>query len=210
MKFIKIFNWLNVVGYFLYGIIFAGLGFNMIIASYPRVFNEVPYVYYLLIILELSVFLIPLALCLIIFYQMKLNVDFFQYDQIGPEYILIKGSNQKMILSAFFIVIILVHIIIQLILENFLNHYLYSSRDITWYTTYTFELVIIILTFFLPYLLVLYYNIVIINLKGSIDKKHLGFVVNILITIIALMIFILIIATGIYYVIEVYASYFGL
>ena len=210
MNFIKFFNWLITVGYFLYGIIFAGLGFNMIIASYPRVYNEVPYVYYLLIILELSVFLIPLVLCLIIFYQLRLNVDFFQYDQIGSEYSLLKGSNQKAILSAFFIVIILVHIIIQILLENFLNRYLYSSRDINWYTNYMFQLVIIMLTLFLPYLLVLYYNIVITNLKGSIDKKHLSYVVNILITISALMIFIFIIATGVYYVIEVYASYFGL
>ena len=207
MNFIKFFNWLITVGYFLYGIIFAGLGFNMIIASYPRVYNEVPY---LLIILELSVFLIPLVLCLIIFYQLRLNVDFFQYDQIGSEYSLLKGSNQKAILSAFFIVIILVHIIIQILLENFLNRYLYSSRDINWYTNYMFQLVIIMLTLFLPYLLVLYYNIVITNLKGSIDKKHLSYVVNILITISALMIFIFIIATGVYYVIEVYASYFGL
>ena len=210
MNFIKFFNWLITVGYFLYGIIFAGLGFNMIVASYPRVFNEVPYVYFLLIILELSVFLIPLVLCLIIFYQLRLNVDFFQYDQIGSEYSLLKGSNQKAILSAFFIVIILVHIIIQILLENFLNRYLYSSRDINWYTNYMFQLVIIMLTLFLPYLLVLYYNIVITNLKGSIDKKHLSYVVNILITISALMIFIFIIATGVYYVIEVYASYFGL
>ena len=210
MNFIKFFNWLITVGYFLYGIIFAGLGFNMIIASYPRVYNEVPYVYYLLIILELSVFLIPLVLCLIIFYQLRLNVDFFQYDQIGSEYSLLKGSNQKAILSAFFIVIILVHIIIQILLENFLNRYLYSSRDINWYTNYMFQLVIIMLTLFLPYLLLLYYNIVITNLKGSIDKKHLSYVVNILITISALMIFIFIIATGVYYVIEVYASYFGL
>ncbi len=209
MNFVKYFNAFTIGEYIVTGILFVFLGINYLYASYPKVFNDVPIVYFLMFVLQVSVFLILFLLAFIIYYQIKENKDFFQYDQIGSEYKIFKGKNQITYLTIFFIFIIFIHIVIQVSFNNlFRSTYYNTNLSLDWYEIYLIILLITMLFYLLPYLLVLVYNTMITKYQGTIDKNHLGIPVKALTTILNLIIFVIIAFINILFIIYVYFSYF--
>ncbi len=190
MNFVENFNNLTIGEYFVSGILYVILGIYSIFATEPRVFNEIPLVYFLLIFMEISVFLIPFFLAYLIYYQKKYNKEFFEYDQIGSYYKLFRIIDQEIFLFVSFILIILLHLIIRFTLNEFLSSSYSHDGFPVFYGPHIFLLVSLLIAYLIPYLLLLLYNNVITNRQGKINKINLGFTVNAIFVFINIIIFV--------------------
>lgn len=211
LSFIKKFNFLTVVEYFLSGIFFVLSGIYGLFEGYPKAVNEIPIVYMLLILLEESVFLILFIMGFFIYYQYKTNTDFFQYDQIGSNYKLFKGKSQIILLATLYIFNVIFHFIVQFIFDNFLTSPYYASGMSQDYReTYFIIILIVMLLYLVPYLLLLFYNVVITKYQGLIDKAHMDIPFKTLTIISNILIFIIIVILTALFMVRVELSYFFL
>jgi len=175
MNFEKNLNILTSGEYFISGIFLSLLSFYYLLHSTPQIFNEVPFIYSSIFLLEVSAFLILFIMGFIISYQFTKNKEFFDYDQIESKYNIFRGNYQVVILTALFTLIILIHLLVHYIIHNIsTSMYLAYPTISNYYEFYVSIILILLLVFLYPYLLVLLYNVIITKYKGKINKKHLG------------------------------------
>jgi len=211
LSFIKKFNFLTVAEYFLSGIFIVFSGIYGFFEGYPNVFNDIPIVYLLLILLEVSVFLILFIIGFLIYYQYKTNTDFFQYDQIGSTYNLYQGKSQIILLATLFIFNVIFHYIVQFIFDNFLTSPYYASgMSQNYRQTYFIIILVVMLLYLVPYMLILFYNIVITKYQGLIDKTHMDIPLKTLTIIINFVLFVIIVILTALFMVRVELSYFYL
>lgn len=183
--------------YFLIGLIFSGFGY-VLIQSKSQGHYSLSNNFYLSVIMYLSIFLIPLILSVILYIQINNNRNFFQNEKFLP-YKLFKGHKQAGLLIGLFLFIMLIIIVTQHLLENYVSNQINVIHEIFW----------ICLSFFIPYLIILYYNTVIINNQDVINKNNRNLIINFILIIILIICFILLFFLSLYFLIMMNDTYFN-
>lgn len=209
MNFGKNFNLFTSGEYILSAISLSVLGIYFLFESNPKVFDKIPIVYIMLILVEVSIFFTLFILGYIIYYQNKKNHEFFQYDHIGSKYNVFRGTDQVYVFTFLFILILLGYLIIQYAFDNFLTSPYGGTNSLpNYYEQYVLIISILLLLYLMPYLLVLIYNVIITKYQGIIDKNHLGIPIKALITVSNLIIFGIITLFSILFLLIAYQFYF--